>query len=61
MPKQAIRDRIIGLRRVKASELRPNPANWRRHPRAQREALKGVLREIGYADALLARETPVVG
>jgi ParB-like chromosome segregation protein Spo0J len=51
-----IRDRIRELRRVKAAELRPNPRNWRTHPQNQREALQGVLAEIGYADALLARE-----
>ena len=51
-----IRDRIKSLRRVKASELRPNPRNWREHPEAQRAALQGVLAEIGYADACLARE-----
>jgi len=50
-----IRDRIRELRRVRASELRPNPRNWRVHPQEQREALHGVLAEIGYADALLAR------
>src|SRR5207253_11145080 len=33
----------------------PNPANWRRHPDHQRSALRGLLRQIGYADALLAR------
>ena len=32
--------------------------NWRTHPQAQRDALRGVLAEIGYADALLARELP---
>ena len=52
----AIRDRIKEFRRVKASELRPNPGNWRTHPPAQQAALRGVLEEIGYADALLARE-----
>ncbi len=31
-----IRDRIKELRRVKASELLPNPKNWRRHPKVQR-------------------------
>lgn len=51
-----IRDRIVELRRVKASELLPNPKNWRTHPQAQQDALKGVLAEVGYADALLARE-----
>lgn len=51
-----VRDRIRELRRVPAGELRPNPRNWRTHPDAQREALRGLLAEIGYAGALLARE-----
>lgn len=53
-----IRDRVKELRRVRASQLRPNPRNWRTHPQAQRDALRGVLAEIGYADALLARPLP---
>jgi hypothetical protein len=53
-----IRDRIRELRRVKAGELRPNPKNWRTHPQAQQDALRGVLAEVGIADALLARELP---
>ena len=53
-----IRDRIKELRRVRASELIPNPKNWRTHPVAQQDALRGVLAEVGYADALIARETP---
>jgi hypothetical protein len=53
-----IRDRIKSLRRVPANELLPNPKNWRTHPQAQQDALRGVLAEVGYADALLARETP---
>src|SRR5207247_6526656 len=53
-----IRDRIKELRRVRAAELRPNPRNWRLHPPGQQDALRGVLAEVGYADALLARELP---
>jgi ParB-like chromosome segregation protein Spo0J len=53
-----IRDRIKELRRVKASLLRPHPKNWRTHPKAQQDALRGVLAEIGYAAALLVRELP---
>jgi len=53
-----IRDRVVELRRVRARELVPNPKNWRRHPKAQAEALRGLLGEIGNADALLARELP---
>jgi len=51
-----IRDRIKELRRVRAATLRPNPRNWRTHPEHQRQALRAVLDEIGYADALVARE-----
>src|ERR1700730_15177788 len=53
-----IRDRIKELRRVRASELVPNPKNWRRHPKEQAAALRALLNEIGYADALIARELP---
>jgi hypothetical protein len=53
----SIRDRIRELRRIPAADLLPHPRNWRKHPRGQREALRGALAEIGYADALLARET----
>jgi ParB-like chromosome segregation protein Spo0J len=51
-----LKDRIKELRRVPASELVPNPKNWRTHPEAQRNALLGVLAEVGIADAVLARE-----
>jgi len=52
-----IRDRVKELRRVPAGALIPNPKNWRTHPAAQKDALRGVLAEVGYADALIARET----
>lgn len=50
------RSRIKELTYVKASELRANPKNWRKHPERQRRAVEGVLERIGYANALLARE-----
>ena len=53
-----IQDRIRELRRVPASQLRPNPRNWRTHSKAQLDALRGVLAEIGFAGAALARELP---
>jgi DNA modification methylase len=53
-----IRDRVKALVRVRAGDLLPNPKNWRRHPRDQADALRGILAEVGFADALLARETP---
>ena len=53
-----MRDRIKAFRRVPASELRPNPKNWRTHPASQQDALRGILAEVGVADAALARELP---
>lgn len=50
-----IRDRIIELVRVPASELRPSPWNWRTHSKEQLNTIRGVLAEIGYAGASLAR------
>jgi len=52
-----MRDRVKELRRVPASELRANPKNWRRHPPAQEEGLRMMLERIGYADAVIARDT----
>ena len=53
-----IKDRIKELRRVRANQLTPHPKNWRTHPGKQAAALRGILTEIGYAGALLAREMP---
>jgi DNA modification methylase len=52
-----IKDRIKDFRRVKASDLRPNPLNWRKHPDGQANALSAILGEIGFAGAILVRET----
>jgi DNA modification methylase len=51
-----IRDRVVELRRVRAGDLHENPRNWRRHPERQRRALRALLDEVGFADAILARE-----
>lgn len=53
-----IRDRVRELRRVPASQLRPSTWNWRSHPQAQADALRGILAEVGFAGAVLARELP---
>ena len=56
MPSEGVRDRIVELRRVRAGDLAENPRNWRRHPERQRRALRAMLEEVGFADAILARE-----
>jgi hypothetical protein len=57
VPRQ-FKDRILRLDRVKSSELAQNPKNWRTHPEAQQAAMRGVLSEIGWTDALIARQLP---
>ena len=53
----SFRDRIVGLERVKAGTLKPDERNWRKHPQHQRELLRTSLEEVGYADAVIARQT----
>jgi hypothetical protein len=55
-PTRALNDRIVELRRVPASELKPHPENWRVRPQAQQQALAGVIEQVGIADAVLAYE-----
>lgn len=55
------KNRIVELRYVPASDLEPHPGNWRDHPREQVEALKGVLADVGIADALLAYQSERTG
>src|SRR3990167_2756286 len=50
----AIRDRIVELIRVPASSIAPHPDNFRRHPPAQRLAMRGALNEIGFAGVIIA-------
>lgn len=50
-----LRDRIVGFERVPREKLRRNPKNWRTHNNAQRNALNGVLEEVGIVDAVIAR------
>jgi len=52
------KNRNVAFVRVKAGDLLPHPKNWRTHPESQRQALRGVLSEVGYVGTLLARETP---
>lgn len=50
------RDRIVELRRVPARELRQNPKNFRTHDARQRNAMEGILVEVGWSGATVAFE-----
>ena len=54
-----LKDRVIGLDRVKGSSLIPNPSNWRNHPERQKTALNAILEEVGIVGALLVYKTPL--
>ena len=51
-----IKIRVKELRHVKAKDLYPNERNWRKHPEVQQKAMRGILEEVGFAGAVLARE-----
>ena len=54
----SIRNRITELRQVRAGDLLADARNWRTHPPEQRRALQTILADVGYADAVIARQTP---
>lgn len=49
----AVRDRIVGFERIPGRSIKPNPRNWREHPTAQKDALRGVMDAVGIADTLV--------
>jgi hypothetical protein len=55
--KPNFKDRIQELIKVKASDLRGHPDNWRLHPAHQVSALNAVMEEIGLVSAVIARRT----
>lgn len=52
-----LRTRITGMQFIKGRALQDHTGNWRRHPQHQRDALAGILREIGVAGALLVYDS----
>ena len=44
---------IVGHADVDPRELTANPANWRRHPKAQAEALEGALGAVGWVATIM--------
>lgn len=50
---QKWRNRIVDQRMVPVAELRANPANWRRHPKHQAEALGQVMGRVGVVQGVM--------
>jgi len=61
LPARLWRNRIVEHAEVDPRTLKANPKNWRTHPRAQQEALSGVLREVGWVqDVIVNKRTGFV-
>jgi DNA modification methylase len=50
------RNRIVGLTHEPPDQLLANPKNWRIHPKAQQEALRGVLSEVGWVTGVIQND-----
>jgi hypothetical protein len=57
MPKFKWQDRITGVTREDPTTLRPNPNNWRDHPKFQKKALSGSLEELGWIAPVIQNDT----
>ena len=51
-----IKDRVKEFKRIKASDLKANPKNWRLHDAMQKEAMQSVLQNVGMAGAVIVYE-----
>lgn len=50
---QSIKNRIVGSGMLSPKEIKANAKNWRKHPKTQRDALDGVLKEVGWVQEVI--------
>ena len=50
------RSRIIGTGEEPPEQLLANPRNYRIHPKAQQDALEGVLSEVGWVQNIIVNQ-----
>jgi len=51
-----VRSRIVGHGEEDPEQLLANPSNWRVHPRAQQDVLRGVLDEVGWVQSVIVNQ-----
>lgn len=49
-------NRIVGYGEADPTDLLANPRNWRIHPKAQQDALEGVLENVGWVDDVIVNK-----
>ena len=55
---EEVQNRVQELVYIKASDLRENPANWRRHPEQQKAAMSSAMGRVGIVAPLMGRKMP---
>jgi len=50
------KDRIIGEGNESPEQILANPMNWRKHPKYQKDALRGALNEIGWVQRVIVNQ-----
>jgi len=53
---QKFKDRIIGMKRIKPSDIIPHPMNHKEHSEEQRIRMRSILQEVGFAGAVIVRK-----
>lgn len=54
---ESIKNRIVGSAVLSPKEIKANAKNWRKHPKAQRDALVGVLSQVGWVQEVIINKT----
>jgi hypothetical protein len=44
-----VKDRVVGFTRARVSDVQTHPLNWRKHGKHQRQVMRGLYKEIGFA------------
>lgn len=56
-----IRNRIVRVERIRLGDISPNPRNPKKHPQAQRDAIRGSVRELGFGTVPIAYTSQRLG
>ncbi len=54
---RGLESRIVGDGEVAPDQLLANPANWRKHPKEQVDALEGLLKQVGWVQRVIVNRT----
>lgn len=56
-----IRNRIVEHRKMRLGDIADNPNNWRMHPQMQKDALNGLVKEVGWVGTPIVYKSDATG